>query len=275
MQKFQARSAKLQTNAASGSLQVQARQNGPAPMQQVVPQQVVPQAVYRRVGANHHELAPAHLLAMQRTVGNRMVQRIVTRPIERAIVLRQSEAIQREPKPEEDEKKAAQKPPPGGTVAEGSTLNDATITAVKEALKKAKTKRYIVYKDIVKVGGTLAWRANNPGNLRSADTKIASVSGAVGKFAVFATMDDGRAAQKSLYLKTYGAQKVRDAVAKLTPSSENDTKQYLKDLQAQGVKLDDTVESQIDKFMEAVRKNEGMQAGIEVPRSPEPAAPPP
>ncbi|MFN8469688.1 MAG: hypothetical protein U0X20_29300 [Caldilineaceae bacterium] len=35
------------------------------------------QAAYRRAQANHHELTPAHLLAMQRTVGNRMVQRLL------------------------------------------------------------------------------------------------------------------------------------------------------------------------------------------------------
>lgn len=270
MKKFLARSAKLQTNAAPRPLREPAYQKKPAPMQQVVPQ-----AAYRRVQTNHHELTPDHLLAMQRTVGNQMMQRMVARPIERAIVLSQSEAIQRQPKPKGGEIKKAQEPPPGGTVAEGPPLNDATITAVKEALKNAEVKRYIVYKDIVKVGGTLAWRANNPGNLRDAGTKIAAVPGAVGKFAVFATMDDGRAAQKSLYLKTYGAQKVRDAVEKLTPSNENNTKKYLADLQAQGVNLDGTVAPQLDKFMAAVKNNEGMHAGNEVPRFLEPGASPP
>lgn len=218
-------------------------------------QAVAPQATHRRAQVNGNGLRPTDLLVLQRTVGNRAVQR--------------RERILRQAKPKKDQTPKAQQPPPKGTVAEGGALNDATITVVKEALKKVENKRYIVYKDSVKVGGTLAWRANNPGNLRDAPTKIARVPGEVGKFAVFATMEDGRTAQKNLYVKTYGDMKVRDAVAKLTPPNENDTKKYLKDLQAQGVNLDGTVKSQIDKIMEAVKKNEGMQEGIEVPRSPD------
>jgi hypothetical protein len=200
------------------------------------------------------------MLALQRTVGNRAMQAKVG-------------VLQRD-KPKEKQKEApkAEPPPPGGTIAEGDPLDQAMIKAVKAALAslpKGATKRYIVYKDVVKVGGTLAWRANNPGNLRDASSKIASVSGAVGNFAVFASMEEGREAQKNLYLNRYGDMKVRDAVAKLTPDSENDTRQYLKDLEAQAVKLDEKVKPQIDQFMEAVRKNEGMKAGIEVSRTPE------
>jgi hypothetical protein len=240
-------------------------------------QPVAPQAVHRHAQINRNGLTPVDLLALQRTVGNRMAQRMLARRGDNANMLahelthsaQQRSAIQRQAKPKKDQPPKAQPPPSGGTIAEGGALNDATITAVKDALKKATTKRYIAYKDIVKVGGTLAWRANNPGNLRDAPTKVARVRGQVGKFAVFATMDDGRKAQRDLYLKSYGDMKVRDAVAKLTPPSENDTKQYLKDLQAQGVNLDDTVKSQIDKIMEAVKKNEGMKEGTEVPRSPD------
>ena len=237
---------------------------------------VAPQAFYRHDQLNPHRFTIANLHTLQHTVGNRAAQQIVmarydskSTVYEMAHLVQLNKGIQRQAKPKKDEAKKAQQPPLGGTVAAGGALNDATITAVKAALKQAKTKRYIVYKDLVKVGGTLAWRANNPGNLRNASAKIARVSGAVGKFAVFATLDDGREAQKNLYLKTYGGMKVRDAVAKLTPSSENDTKQYLKDLQAQGINLDDTVQSQIDEFMEAVKKNEGMHEGVEVPRSPD------
>ena len=234
----------------------------PGPQQETGSVQAVAlQVAYRRAQADPNGLTTTDLLTLQRTVGNRALQR--------------REGILRQAKPKKDQPPKAQQPPPGGTIAEGGALNDATITAVKDALKKATTKRYIAYEDIVKVGGTLAWRANNPGNLRDAPTKIASVLGQVGEFAVFASMEDGRAAQKNLYLNTYGNMKVRDAAAKLTPSSENDTEQYLKDLQAQGVNLDDTVKSQIEKIMEAVEKNEGMKAGIQVPRSPDQTTPSP
>jgi hypothetical protein len=130
----------------------------------------------------------------------------------------------------------------------------------------AQWRRYIAYDQSVKVGGSLAWRANNPGNLRDAPTKIASVSGAVGRFAVFASLADDRAAQRDLYLTKYGAMKVRAAINHLTPPSENDTARYLAALRTAGVDLDKDVQSQIDVLMGAVEANEGLIQGIEVPR---------
>jgi hypothetical protein len=85
------------------------------------------------------------------------------------------------------------------TMAQGSPLSQATVIAVKKALSEAViNKSCIAYSTVVKVSGSLAWRANNPGNLRDASTKIALVPGAVGNFAVFASMQDGTAAQKDL-----------------------------------------------------------------------------
>ncbi|MRR07340.1 MAG: hypothetical protein EG828_10430 [Deltaproteobacteria bacterium] len=114
----------------------------------------------------------------------------------------------------------------------------------------------------------MAWRANDPGNLRDASTKIGSVSGAVGYFAAFSSMDEGRTAQKDLYINKYGAMKVRTAVNMLTPPSENDTTRYLAELKKAGVDLDKNVSSQIDVLMEAIEANEGMITGIEVTRIP-------
>lgn len=157
-----------------------------------------------------------------------------------------------------------------GTVVAGGALSDATIVAVNAAAAKtpAQWRRYIAYADKVKVGGSLAWRANNPGNLRDASTKIGTVSGAVGHFAVFASLKDGRAAQRDLYLSKYGAMKVRDAVNKLTPPSENDTDGYLAQLKAAGVDLDEDVKSQIDTLMKAVEASEGLIPGTDVARVP-------
>lgn len=155
-----------------------------------------------------------------------------------------------------------------GVIVAGGPLNDATIDLVNEAAKKASNKRYIAYETVVNVGGSIAWRANNPGNLRSASTQIGSAPGAVGKFAVFATMADGRAAQRSLYLNTYGSMAVKAAVEKLTPSSENDTSAYLKKLEAAGIDLTRDVKSQIDKLMSAIEANEGMITGTAVTRVP-------
>jgi len=155
-----------------------------------------------------------------------------------------------------------------GKIVEGGPLSNADAAAIDEAAKKVPSqfRRYIAYAGAIKVGGSLSWRANNPGNLRDAPTKIDTVSGAVGTFAVFATMSDGRAAQRSLYLDRYGDQAVKDAINKLTPPSENDTAGYLAKLKAAGVDLDKDVKSQIDVLMPAVEANEGMITGIEVTR---------
>lgn len=168
---------------------------------------------------------------------------------------------------------AKKTPTISGTIIEGGPLSDADVDAIDNAAKSVpkQFKRYVAYAGAIKVGGSLAWRANNPGNLRDDASKIGTVPGAVGTFAVFATMDAGRAAQKALYLNKYGAMTVRAAIEKLTPPSENDTETYLKRLAGAGVNLDKDVKSQIDVLMPAVEANEGMISGVEVARS---AAPP-
>lgn len=157
-----------------------------------------------------------------------------------------------------------------GVIVAGGELSKSTIVAVNNAAAQTPSqwRRYIAYSTKVKVGGSLAWRTNNPGNLRDASSKIGSVSGAVGKFAVFATLEDGRAAQRDLYLRKYGDMKVRDAINKLTPPSENPTEQYLADLKEAGVDLDKNVKSQIDTLMKGVEANEGLIEGTEVDRVP-------
>lgn len=157
-----------------------------------------------------------------------------------------------------------------GVIVAGGDLSQATIVAVNIAAASSSVqwRRYIAYEKVVKVGGSLAWRANNPGNLRTASTKIGSVSGAVGTFAVFAKLEDGRAAQRDLYVSKYGAMKVRDAINRLTPPSENDTAKYLSDLAAAGIDLDKDVQSQIDSLMRGVEANEGLIQGADVKRIP-------
>jgi len=152
----------------------------------------------------------------------------------------------------------------------GGPLSQETIVAVNKAAAKtlSQWRRYIAYADKVKVGGSLAWRANNPGNLRDTSTKIGTVPGAVGSFAVSPSMEDGRSAQRGLYVSKYGDMKVRDAINKLTPPSENDTKGYLAQLKAAGIDLDKDVKSQIDPLMKAVEANEGLIQGTEVARVP-------
>jgi len=157
-----------------------------------------------------------------------------------------------------------------GTIIAGGPLSQSTIAAVNAAAVKTPSqwRRYIAYQGEVKVGGGLAWRANNPGNLRGSSTKIGEVTGGVGKFAVFATLEDGRAGQRALYLDKYGDMSVTNAINKLTPPSENNTAKYLAELKNAGVDLDKDVKSQIDLLMKAVAANEGLIAGTIIPRTP-------
>jgi len=155
-----------------------------------------------------------------------------------------------------------------GVVAAGGPLSPATISSINSAAATvpARFRRFVAYETYVKVGGSLAWRANNPGNLRSAATSIAKVPGASGTFAVFATMDEGRSAQRALYMRKYKSMTIREAVGALTPPSENDTAAYLVQLEDQGIDLDATVESQIDALMSAIEANEGMIEGVLIAR---------
>lgn len=157
-----------------------------------------------------------------------------------------------------------------GVIVAGGSLSQNTIVAVNKAAEQTQQQwcRYIAYSEIVKVGGSLAWRANNPGNLRAASTKIGTVPGATGHFAVFASLADGRSAQQDLYISEYGDMKVKDAINKLTPPNENDTTAYLAQLKAAGVDLDKDVKSQIAKLMTAVEASEGLILGLGVKREP-------
>ena len=92
--------------------------------------------------------------------------------------------------------------------------------------------------------------------------------GAKGEFCIFKTPDDGRAAQKELYLRKYGDWTVMGRSRKLTPENENNVEQYLKDLAAQGINLTKDVKSQIEPLMPAIKRNEGSKEGTVVNRRP-------
>lgn len=191
------------------------------------------------------------VLALQRAVGNRAVAAYLQR----------------------QDKGGFPKLAVKGVFVAGERASAIDILDINEAAGQVKTKRFIAYATYVKVGGTIAWRANNPGNLRGAPTAIGKAQGGSGYFAVFETMDDGRAAQRALYLKTYGKQTVRAAVTALTPPSENDTALYLRKLEKAGVNLDAGVAGQIDALMAAIEVNEGMVEGVLIARRPRSALP--
>ena len=83
---------------------------------------------------------------------------------------------------------------------------------------------------LLRSGGTIAWRFNNPGNLRPGSKyklHIGDGTTKSGKFLIFPTVEAGRAEKKGLLLRKYKDDSVAQMMEKYAPRSENDTNQYL------------------------------------------------
>ncbi len=78
------------------------------------------------------------------------------------------------------------------------------------------------------VGGHLNWRNNNPGNCISGTTsKKFNEIGVNGRFAIFASVVDGRNCMEYVIFNTYGTYSIADMMYKYAPPSENDTEAYI------------------------------------------------
>ncbi|MBI4383571.1 MAG: hypothetical protein HY579_06010 [Nitrospinae bacterium] len=82
---------------------------------------------------------------------------------------------------------------------------------------------------IIKNGGTISWRHNNPGNIESTEfPKGHDGIGSVWRFAIFPDFETGRKGA-FLLLKTAGYRHLAlgQAIAKYAPKTENDTEKYI------------------------------------------------
>ncbi|HEV2780489.1 MAG TPA: peptidoglycan-binding protein [Actinophytocola sp.] len=133
-------------------------------------------------------------------------------------------------------------------------------------------KRYIIYEDEVRTGGTISWRARNPGNIRNGERygaypgKKANTKSA-GSFAVFPDEQTGFEAIKQV-LHNYGHITVAKAMAKYAPAGDgaNDPDAYARSVAKQmGVSIDTYVDelddSQMDIFATAIKRVEGWTEG--------------
>jgi hypothetical protein len=117
--------------------------------------------------------------------------------------------------------------------------------------------------------GTLAWRNNNPGNIRSGS--FAKSMGAVGEsggFAVFSSYEQGRKAKEELLFNTskYKNKTIAGAINRYAPPNENDTRGYISTIaKAVGVSpntpLRDLTPEQRTAMLNAMEKIEGFKAG--------------
>jgi hypothetical protein len=130
----------------------------------------------------------------------------------------------------------------------------------------------VVFDDELRQGGTVSWRARNPGNIRSGDSygaypgkKLNTQS--AGAFAIFP--DEGTGMQAiSAVLKGYGHVTVKQAMNKYAPSGDgaNDPDQYARIVASRmGVTIDSFVDSlsdaQLSNFAEQIKTVEGWKAG--------------
>jgi hypothetical protein len=116
--------------------------------------------------------------------------------------------------------------------------------------------------------GVRNWRNNNPGNLEYGPfAKSKGAIGTDGRFAVFATLEDGLRAKKDLVFgPRYINLSIQDALNKYAPPSENNTTAYIQSVvKATGVApetaLKSLTPSQQTAFLDAINRVEGFKVG--------------
>lgn len=119
-----------------------------------------------------------------------------------------------------------------------------------------------------RTGGTRAWRNNNPGNIRAG--KFADQYGAIGAaggFAVFPDEKTGAAASEALLrTATYSKLTIDEAIARRSPSNENDTVRLQNDIRKIGGFSGDEVIGELNyeemsRLIEAIKRTEGWKVG--------------
>lgn len=124
------------------------------------------------------------------------------------------------------------------------------------------------YSETVKEGSR-NWRNNNPGNIEFGNfAKEKGAIGTDGRFAVFDTYEQGRAAKNDLLFETdgYKNKTIQQAVERYAPAFENNVNKYTKAItDALGLpsdtKLSDLTAAQRDKMLDAMEKHEGFREG--------------
>lgn len=119
-----------------------------------------------------------------------------------------------------------------------------------------------------RIGGSLSWRNNNPGNLR--DGKFTRAHKSIGEskgFAVFKNEADGSAASRDLLKSNaYSNLTINHAIEKRSPGNENDTGRVQENIRTIG-KFDgneivgDLSVEEMDRLLDAIQKTEGWLEG--------------
>jgi len=117
-------------------------------------------------------------------------------------------------------------------------------------------------------GGSIAWRNNNPGNLRSGN--FSNSHGAVGEnngFAVFPNEDTGYQASKALLqTSSYSNLTINEAISRRSPSAENNTIVLQEEIERDSglsgdMFIKDLSNSELDRLLDSIHKFEGWSEG--------------
>ena len=117
-------------------------------------------------------------------------------------------------------------------------------------------------------GGTIAWRFNNPGNLRPGSKYTLHISKGQtksGSFLIFPTAESGRAEKKGLLLRKYKDDTVAQMMELYAPRTENDTDKYISYITTKSKIGKDAVvgklsAADLDSLMQAMERFEGYYA---------------
>ncbi|MCL2749247.1 MAG: hypothetical protein FWE50_04215 [Alphaproteobacteria bacterium] len=119
------------------------------------------------------------------------------------------------------------------------------------------------------LGGTRAWRNNNPGNIRNGDfANRRNAIGIAGGFAVFPDYETGFAALVALLCTaTYQQMTVEQAINRYAPPVENNTSAYVVAVEKQiGIPrttpMSQLSENNLRDFAKAIERHEGYKEGI-------------
>lgn len=138
-------------------------------------------------------------------------------------------------------------------------------------------KKYVIYDDEVRSGGTVSWVCRNPGNIRNGDRHGAFPgkkyqTQSVGAFAIFPDEATGMSAIAAV-LRGYGNVTVLQAMNKYAPAGDgaNDPNAYGRTLAHRlGVRPDTHLpqlsDDQITKFAEEIKRVEGWKPGDQFSR---------
>jgi hypothetical protein len=119
----------------------------------------------------------------------------------------------------------------------------------------------------IRTGGSLAWRNNNPGNLRSEQAEIGQNNSTRGGLAIFENPEAGSTAQNSLVFgPAYRNLTIAQAINKYAPASENDTEAYISDVERRAGLDRATVLNTLNggqraDILGAIRAHEGVTPG--------------